>query len=251
MPVPTGYTIASAQYSVVRGDIAANLDTHMRMTERAAALGVDFLVFPELSVTGYELDLAAELQTTAADPVFAPLQALAAQHDMRVMVGMPLKAASGKPYIGSIIFGGAATRTYNKVHVHESEAAYFQSDDKVGIMEHKGAALGLAICADLNHASHAARAAECGADIYAASALISAGGYAREAKMLEGYARQHGMAVMLSNYATRSGAYIPPGGSAIWDEGGRQVAIMDDTEEAIVMATKTPENGWVGRTLNV
>lgn len=247
MPVPVGYTIASAQYSAKRGDIAANLDTHLRMTERAAASGVNFLVFPELSLTGYEMDLAEELQTTSDDPAFAPLQALAAQHDMRVMVGMPLKAVTGKPYIGAIIFGGASPVTYNKVHVHDSEAPYFQCDDKVGMLEHKGARIGLAICADLNHASHAASAADCGADIYAASALISVAGYAREAKMLEGYAREHGMAVMLANYATQSGDYIPPGGSAIWDERGRQVAIMDDTEVALVVATKMTENGWVGK----
>lgn len=247
MPVPTGYTIASAQYSARRGDIHANLDSHLRMIEAAATAGVDFLAFPELSLTGYEMDLASALQTTAHDAAFAPLQALAAQHGMRVMVGMPLKAVSGKPYIGSIIFGGASPVTYNKVHVHESEAPYFQSDDKVGLIEHKGARIGLAICADLNHASHAAKAADCGAEIYAASALISTNGYAREAKMLEGYAREHGMAVMLANYATQSGDYIPPGGSAIWDESGRQVAIMDDTEVALVMATKTAENGWVGK----
>ncbi|WP_262692265.1 carbon-nitrogen hydrolase family protein [Kordiimonas aestuarii] len=247
MPTPTGYTIASAQYSARRGDIHANLDKHVRMTEAAAREGVDFLVFPELSVTGYEMDLAEELQTTPDGSLFMPLHLLAAQHDMRVMVGMPLRAPSGKPYLGSLILGGAAPVAYHKVHVHKSEEPYFQPDDKVGMAEHKGAKLGLAICADLNHPSHAARAADCGADIYAASALISVEGYDREAKMLEGYARAHDMAVMLANYATQSGDYIPPGGSAIWAPGGRQVAIMNDTEVALVMATKTAENGWVGK----
>ena len=186
MPVPTGYTIASAQYAAKRGDIAANLDTHMRMAEMAASHGVDFLMFPELSLTGYEMDLAESLQTTADDPVFAPLQTFARERGMRIMAGMPLRAPAGKPYIGATIFGGAAPESYNKVHVHDSDAPYFQKDDKVGLLEHRGARIGLAICADLNHPSHAAAAAGCGADIYAASALISVNGYAREAKMLEG-----------------------------------------------------------------
>ncbi|WP_417449493.1 carbon-nitrogen hydrolase family protein [Kordiimonas sp.] len=248
MPVPTGYTIAAAQYTARRGDISANLGSHMRMAGMAAQAGVDFLVFPELSVTGYEMDLAESLQSTPDDAMFAPLQTFASQHDMRVMVGMPLRAPSGKPYLGSVILGGAAPVAYHKVHVHKSEEPYFQPDDKVGMAEHKGTKLGLAICADLNHPSHAARAADCGADIYAASALISVEGYDREAKMLEGYARAHDIAVMLSNYAGKSGPYTPPGGSAIWAPGGEQVAIMNDTQEALVLATRT-ESGWVGRTL--
>lgn len=243
MPLPYGYTVAAAQYSAIRGDVRANLDTHMRMAEIAASAGVDFLVFPELSITGYELDLADGLQTTADDPLFMPLHTFASQHDMRVMVGVPLKAASGKPYLGSLILGGPTHIPYHKVHVHDSEAPYFQPDNKLGLIEHKGAKLELAICADLNHASHAARAAVHGADLYAASALISESGYAREAKVLEGYAREHQMAVLLANYATQSGSYIPPGGSAVWAPGGTQVALIDDTREAIVTATYT-EAGW-------
>ncbi len=250
MPIPYGYTIAAAQYAAKRGDISANLNTHMRMTELAAGAGVDFLVFPELSVTGYEMDLAKELQTMPDDPMFHPLQSLAAQHNMRVMVGMPLKASSGKPYLGSVILGGAEPVAYHKVHVHDSEAPYFQPDDKVGLVEHKDVKLGLAICADLNHPSHIARAAESGADLYAASALITETGYNREAMILQGYARDHKMAVMLSNYATKSGDYIPPGGSAIWAPGGKQVAVIDDTREAIVYATNA-EAGWVGKILTL
>lgn len=250
MPIPCGYTIAAAQYTARRGAAKANLDTHMRMIGAAIKAEVDFLIFPELSVTGYEMDLAEQLQTTPSDPMFQPLQSLAAQHDMRVMVGMPLKAPSGKPYLGSILLGGAEPEAYHKVHVHDSEAPYFQADDKVGLIEHKGAKLGLAICADLNHASHAARAAECGADLYAASALISEAGYAREAKMLEGYAREHNMAVMLSNYATRSGAYTPPGGSAIWAPGGKQLAVVDDTREALACA-RNVDNSWSGKIISL
>ena len=52
--------IALAQINTRLGDIQANLEKHLALAKQARKAGMDLLVFPELSLTGYVLqDLAA------------------------------------------------------------------------------------------------------------------------------------------------------------------------------------------------
>jgi predicted amidohydrolase len=46
--------IAAAQITSKKGGIETNISTHLKAIERASELAVDYLVFPELSITGYE-----------------------------------------------------------------------------------------------------------------------------------------------------------------------------------------------------
>ena len=52
-PAPTRLRIALAQANPILGDIDANVAKLVAMRGRAAALGADLVVFPELFVTGY------------------------------------------------------------------------------------------------------------------------------------------------------------------------------------------------------
>ena len=54
-------TISLAQIPVVRGNWKENLKQHLKMIEQSSNYNADVVVFPELSFTGYELDLAEEL----------------------------------------------------------------------------------------------------------------------------------------------------------------------------------------------
>lgn len=245
---------AAAQISSIRGDVTANLDLHRHVMELAASQGVDVLVFPELSVTGYEMDLAESLQALADDNMFAPLLALAREAGMLAYLGMPLKApdyhTGGKPYLGAVILGGDRPGAYAKMHVHDSEADYFQSGTDYSVTPHKGARVGAAICADLTKPSHAAGTVAAGADVYAVGALINADAWDREETLLRGYAAEHGLPVVFSNYATKSGPLTPVGMSSIWAPGGQLVAQAETTEECLVIAHASQE-GWSGKTVSL
>src|SRR5215211_6817431 len=102
------FKIAAAQVASVRGDIAGNVATHAAALAAAAKHGVSVLVFPELSLTGYEPDLAAELALTAEDVRLAPLRALARQHGIEAVVGAPRHDGTAKPALGAIIIGADA-----------------------------------------------------------------------------------------------------------------------------------------------
>lgn len=112
------FKIAAAQVASARGDIAANIRTHAAAVTSAAEQGVSVLVFPELSLIGYEPDLATELAIAATDARLAPLAALAHRHQMAVVVGASLQNSGTKPGLGAILLtADGSARTYAKMHL--------------------------------------------------------------------------------------------------------------------------------------
>ena len=69
-------TIALAQIAPRLGDLDANLDRHHALIAEAREGGADLVVFPELGLTGYQLqDLASEVSMRLDDPRLAALAA--------------------------------------------------------------------------------------------------------------------------------------------------------------------------------
>jgi predicted amidohydrolase len=241
-----GLTIAAAQSASVPGDVAENLARHVRFAARAAKLGVRLLVFPELSVTGYEPDLAPSCALRADDSRLAPLRDLAGEAGMTVVLGAPLLNPGQKPHIGAIaLLPDGSMATYTKQHLHGGEERVFAPGAGGPTLEVEGATVALAICADTTHAEHAAGAAARGANVYAAGVLITGKGYEADATLMRQYALEHGMAVLMANHSAPSGGWVPAGRSAIWAEDGRLVVASPGTEETLVVARK--QNGvWEG-----
>jgi len=55
--------ICVAQTRPVKGDIQSNIENHKKFIDLAVSGGADTIIFPELSLTGYEPELAKELAT--------------------------------------------------------------------------------------------------------------------------------------------------------------------------------------------
>ena len=53
--------ICIAQTKAVRGNVQENILNHIDKIERAIAHRADLIIFPELSITGYEPELAKSL----------------------------------------------------------------------------------------------------------------------------------------------------------------------------------------------
>src|SRR5207302_10081052 len=103
----------------------------------------------------------------------------------------------------------------------------------------------LAICADASHPQHAARAATRGANVYAVGAMVVENEYARKAVLLQRYATDHRMAVLLANYSGATGGLVSAGMSTIWSEDGQVIGESTGTEESLIVGTK--HNGaWTG-----
>lgn len=242
-------TIAAVQLRCAAGDIDANILRHLAAAEQAATYGVDLLLFPELSLTGYEPDLAAELAITLQDPRLSALRESAMTHQLTLVCGAPLHSSDGDAlYIGAIVFTpDGSLYSYTKQHLHGSEIQVFTQGHGGPLITVQERQIGLAICADITLPSHPQFAADGGAQVYAAGVLISEQGYPQESAMLQGYAKQHGMAVLLANHCAPTGGWVPAGKSAAWDETGRLIVAANATDDSLAVAQKSAE-GWSGAT---
>src|SRR5581483_294331 len=93
-------SIAVAQTSPVAGDVQANVHEHIRLACRATTEGAAVVVFPELSLIGYELALAPELAFSENDSRLGPLLDVAAAEKSTLIVGAPVR-------LGRALFIGA------------------------------------------------------------------------------------------------------------------------------------------------
>ncbi len=252
--------LAAAQSIPVRGDVDANVAEHIRLVRVAAEENAQVVVFPELSLTGYELDLAEELAFSEADPRLEPLVRLAVSEQVTLIVGAPVRIAS-RLYIGAFIISpNGAIDLYTKQHlgafapsdspdgiVPAAEASVFQPGNRDPIVRIAGTAAAVAVCADVGRPSHANAAAERGATTYLASMFVIPSDLERDLTRLRTYAEQHAMAVVFSNYGGPSGGLQSGGRSAIWSPSGELLAQLEERGSGVVVAIESA--GWRAKTL--
>ena len=238
--------IAAAQSASVPGDVPRNAAHHLQIATLAAESGVQLLVFPELSLTGYELTLVRSKVVRPDSSDLDPLRHLATHAQMTVVVGAPVVNEKDQLHIAALaLLPDGSVLTYTKQHVHQSEEGVFTSGPGGPALRVEDTTVALAICADASHPEHAASAAARGANVYAAGVMIDETGYARKVALLKKYAREHRIAVLMANYSGTTGGEVSAGKSAVWSENGQVVAGSAGTEEALVIGTK--EYGvWTG-----
>ena len=231
-------TIVLAQPPVIRGAVADNLATHLSYIEQAAQHGANVIVFPELSLIGYEPDLLAPLAMSADADVFETLCTAATAHNMVVIAGCPLANDGGKPRIGAVIcFPDGERAFYAKQYLHDGEAAYCSAGHEDYLFTVNGVRMALAVCADFAHPAHAEAAAAQQAQVYLVSALISEVGYETDAQLLAGIAQRHRLPVLLSNHISRTGGWQTCGKSGAWNAQGEPLIAAKGTEACLVICT--------------
>jgi predicted amidohydrolase len=222
--------IAVCQPRVAPLDVAANAATHAAAVRAAAARVV---VFPELSLTGYEL--GAPL-LDPADPRLQPLVDACAATDTIALAGAPVDG----PHIAMLaVDGGGARVVYRKQHPHDSLEARFRPGPGPEVLEVDGWRLGLAICRDTGVPEHAAGTAELGIDAYVAGAADAPDADVEMAERARRISTTHGVWVAFSCFAGPTGDPFPQtsGRSGIWTPDGRVAARAGRTPGEIARAT--------------
>jgi len=243
----SGFIIAAAQYQTCSGGLDANVLHHIDFVQAAAEQGCNLLIFPELSLTGYDLAQAAQLAITPEDQPLYALRNAAQQYQMTLVVGAPLRQRSAQTLtLGAIIFhpDGSVSR-YAKQHLHGQEQAIFSAGAACAPLVIEQQHIGLAICADTNHLSHGVQAAAQGATIYAAGVLVSAGGYEHDSALWQQTAHDNQMLVVIANHAIESGGWQSAGKSVIYAANGEPLVTVPATGEALIFAQAEPQ-GWRG-----
>jgi hypothetical protein len=105
------------------------------------------VVFPELSLTGYELDAAV---VSVEDPRLGPIVEACAETRSVALVGAPVDEEAGQSPIGMLaVDGTGATVAYHKMWLGTAESNRFSPGSKPAVLEVDGWRLGLAICKDI------------------------------------------------------------------------------------------------------
>lgn len=209
--------IAVAQPACIPFDVNANVAICAEVIRTVEARVV---VFPELSLTGYELSAPS---LSIDDPRLVPIVQACKEAGTIALVGAPMRAGDGAEYIATLAVDATAARlAYRKMWLHPPEDTRFTPGDKPSVLEVDGWRLGLAICADVAVPQHAADTAALGIDIYVASTLYSADAQLRRDHHMRTRATDHQVWVALSTFAGCSGGAYPStsGGSGIWAPDG-------------------------------
>src|SRR5215831_11415308 len=154
-------TLGLAQMYPKIGDVGVNLKKHLALIESAKAQNVDLLIFPELSLTGYNLqDLVYEvaMQPSLDDPTFGQLLQASADHVMDMMVGFVDTDNRARYFIAAAyLSGGKVVHIHRKVYLPTytlfDEARYFAWGDAVQAFDTRFGRFGMLICEDFWHAS--------------------------------------------------------------------------------------------------
>lgn len=229
--------LCAAQTRPVKGDIPANIEGHLRLLDLAIENQADVVVFPELSLTGYEPELAQELATHPDDTRLDVFQAFSDAHTVTIGVGLPTASTVGIR-ISLVQFHPHSPRqTYSKSYLHEDEIPFFipgrRPNPSAFIAQNPKTAL--AICYELSVPDHARTASQLGAEVYLVSAVKDIDATEAAIEQLTAIAGTYRMQVLFANSVGQSGGYACGGKSSAWNAKGQRVGQLNDTAEGIVL----------------
>jgi predicted amidohydrolase len=250
---PASLTLGLAQIKTRLGDVPANLEKHLVCIEAASQQGVDVLVFPELSLTGYVVqDLAPMLAHAPVpeDAIFGPLLEASRARDMDLMVGFVDEDSRHRFYISAAYLSqGSVLHVHHKVYLPTyglfDEGRFFAWGDSIRAFDTRFGRVGMLICEDFWHASPPYLLWLDGADLMLFASASPGRGLGREDKLESSWWVEH----INRAYASLFTAFVAHankvgfedglnffGGSTVFDPNGEIVAQGPYHEEALTVA---------------
>ena len=226
--------LAVAQPAVHPLDVAANAARHAAAVRASAAR---LVVFPELSLTGYDMDAPL---VAPDDPRLQPLIDACAATDTIALAGAPI----GGPHIAMLLIdGGGARVAYRKLYPHGTAEARFRPGPAPEVIEVDGWRIGLGICRDTGVAEHAEVTAALGIDAYVAGVVEGPDDAATLAERARRVSTTYGVWTAFASAAGHSGPAYPAtaGHSGIWAPNGTVAARTGRAVGEIARATLTAE----------
>jgi predicted amidohydrolase len=148
--------VALAQIAPALGQLDVNLARHHELLADARAQGADLVVFPELGLTGYQLqDLASEVAIRLDDPRLADLAA--ATLDLSVVVSFVEESADHRLFIAAALLeDGQICHVHRKLFLPTyglfDERRFFAHGDMLrAVPSRLGVGVGMAVCEDFWH----------------------------------------------------------------------------------------------------
>ncbi|MGH7382248.1 MAG: nitrilase-related carbon-nitrogen hydrolase [Candidatus Methylomirabilales bacterium] len=163
------FTLGIAQLAPALGNLDTNLALHNKILREAEGQGVDLLLFPELSLTGYFLkDLVPTVALTARDPRLDLFKQ--ASRKMAIVVGLVEESSDRRFFNAAAYFeDGTLRHLHRKLYLPTyglfDEHRYFAQGESLRAFDTRLGRMALTICEDLWHPATAYLAALDGAQI--------------------------------------------------------------------------------------
>lgn len=153
------FNLGLAQINPKLGDMQANLDKHLSYIDQARQRDVDLLCFPELSLTGYNLqDLSYDvaIRPTPGHPIFRPFYE--ASHDLDLLVGFVDEDNRHRFFIAAAYLSrGELLHVHHKCYLPTytlfDEGRHFAWGNDPRAFDTRFGRVGVLICEDFWHAS--------------------------------------------------------------------------------------------------
>lgn len=250
--------IGLAQMVCEKAAIEQNLQAIGEYIEQGKAQNLDFLCFPEMSITGYinpEQELGAIL--TLDSPAVARFVEMSRGHSITLMAGIVEANPPGKPFITQLVaHGGEMLGYYRKITIIDEEARYFAPGQDVTTFQHPKTGYGLSICADIENPAVFRDNAQAGARIVFEMAAPGLYG-SQEGRNWESgynwwkgdcrdklgrYARENRLYIAVATQAGRTRDEDFPGGGYLFGPDGKVLAETADYSPGLLVVT-VPEAG--------
>jgi predicted amidohydrolase len=234
--------IAVAQTKPFKGHIPKNIEVHVALINLAIANGADAVFFPELSITGYERELAKDMATTIEDARFDIFQELSDNNNITIAIGCPIKKDTGN-HIGMVIFQPEKNREmYAKRFLYPDEMPYFIEGEKQVLLTQNEFRIAPAICYESSLTEHWESVHQIGADIYAVSVAKTKEGMEKSFRLLPEAAKKYGWNIVLSNSVGYQDDFLGVGQSSAWDKTGELLGSLNEVDEGLlILETKTKQ----------
>lgn len=159
----TKITLGIAQIAPRLGDLEANFSLHEKCLQQVRGQGLDVLVFPELSLTGYHLrDMVATVALRLDSPEIARLKELS--REVPFVAGLVEESADYRFYNTAMYLAdGEIRHLHRKVYLPTygmfDEQRYFARGERIQAFDTPFGRASLLVCEDLWHPSTAYLAA--------------------------------------------------------------------------------------------
>ena len=227
--------ICAAQTRPVTGDIPANIGNHDKLIGLAVAGKADLIIFPELSLTGYEPTWAKKLAVKWDDARLDVFQEISDTRHITIGVGIPIKCGA-ELRISMVIFQPhQARRVYSKSHLHSDEEPFFAAGQSSPDLMVKKTKIALAICYEISVPEHLKTVLKSGPEIYLASVAKSVKGIDQACERLSDIAKKHSLTVLMSNSIGPADGSVCAGKTSFWNNQGQLVGQLNSTDEGILI----------------
>lgn len=230
-----GMRICIAQIKPSKGNIQENIEIHKNCIELANSENVDFIVFPELSLTGYEPELARELALELNDSRLNKFQELSELGNITIGLGIPTKSESGILISMAIFQPNENRKIYSKQKLHPDELPYFIEGKEQLILIVNDHKIAPAICYESLQVEHSKHAKNLGAQFYLASVAKSQNGIDKAYSYYPEIAQKYSMPVLMSNSIGVCDNFLSAGQSAVWDEKGVILEKLENDKEGLLI----------------